>query len=65
MYKCPHCNKPIKEVNVVLLSGKQLFVSAALGFGIGLFVFPLFGQFSAIGGFVIAFLVTFLFMRRK
>lgn len=65
MYKCPHCGKGIKEVNVVTLSGKQILLSAALGFGIGLFVYPLFGQVSAVGGLVCAFVITFLFLRRK
>jgi len=65
MYKCPHCDKDIKEVNVVLLSTKQITASAMLGFGVGLFVFPLFGQLSALGGFLVAFLITFLFMKRR
>jgi len=65
IYKCPHCNKPIREVSIVELNAKQLFISAALGFGVGLFVWPLFGQLSALGGFVVAFLIAFLFLRRK
>lgn len=65
MYRCPHCGEGIKEVNVVALSVKQILASAALGFGVGLFVFPLFGEVSAVGGFVLAFLLTFLFLRRK
>lgn len=65
VYRCPHCDQPIREVNVILLSSKQIALSAALGFGIGLFTYPLFGHLSALGGFVVAFLITFLFLRRK
>jgi len=64
-YKCPHCGKPIQEVSIVELNAKQLIVSAMLGFGVGVFTWPLFGQLSAVGGFVVAFLITFLFLRRK
>jgi len=65
MYKCPHCGKFIKEVNVVELSVRQLVVSAGLGFGIGLFVYPLVGEVSAAGGFIVASLLTFLLLRRQ
>lgn len=64
-YTCPHCGNDIREVSVVELNAKQIVVSALLGFGVGLFVWPLFGQLSAFGGFVVAFLITFLFLRRR
>ncbi len=64
-YKCPHCGKQIKEVSIIDLNAKQMVLSAVLGFGVGLFIWPLFGQISAIGGLVVAFLITFLFLRRR
>jgi len=65
MYKCPHCGKDVKEVNVVELNIKQLVVSAGLGIGFGLLTFPHLGSLGTFGAFIIASMLTFILLRRK
>ena len=67
-YTCPHCGKEIPEVEVVELTWKRVLVSAGMGVGSALLVFPLVAAHagvSAIGGFVVAFLITFLVVRGR
>ena len=62
-YTCPHCGKEIEEVRVIMLTWKRVLVSAGLGIGCGLLIFPLVGTdaiVSAVGAFIVAFLITFL-----
>ena len=67
-YKCPHCGKGIEEVNIIVLTWRRVLVSAGMGIGSALLIFPLVGAHagvSAVGGFVVAFLITFLVMGGK
>ena len=67
-YKCPHCGREIDEVRVVMLTWRRVLVSAGLGIGCGLLIFPLIGTdaiVSAVGAFIVAFLVTFLITKEK
>ena len=62
-FECPHCGKVIKEVSVVEILWKRLLVSAGLGTGCGLLVYPLLAGdrfVGAIGAFIIGFVVVFL-----
>ena len=67
-YKCPHCGKEIEEVEVIELTWKRVLMSAGMGIGSALLIFPLVmahSVVSAVGGFIVAFLITFLVMREK
>ena len=67
-YNCPHCGKEIEEVKIIMLTWKRVLISAGLGIGCGLFIYPLVGAHavvSAVGAFVVAFLVTFLVTKEK
>jgi len=67
-YKCPHCGVPIKEVSVVELNLKQLLISAGMGFGVGMIVFPIvprIGLLGTLGAFILAFVTTFVLLKRK
>ena len=67
-YKCPHCGEVIEEVNVIMLTWKRVLMSAGLGIGCGLLVYPLVRTdaiVSALGAFIVAFLITFLITREK
>lgn len=62
-YKCPHCGKEIKEVSVIEMTWKKIGISAGLGIGCGLLVFPLMPEsafIGAIGAFIIGFTIVFL-----
>ena len=67
-YKCPYCGHEIKEIGVIELTWKRVLVSAGLGIGCGLLIFPLVGTdaiVSAVGAFIVAFLVTFLVTKER
>ena len=67
-YKCPHCGKVIEEVNVINLTWKRVLMSAGMGIGGALLIFPLVmahAVVSAVGGFIVAFLITFLATKEK
>ena len=67
-YECPHCGKIIKEVEVVMLSWKRILVSAGLGIGCSLVIYPLVREdalVSAVGAFIIGFIVVFLVWKGK
>lgn len=67
-YVCPHCGKPIKEVNVVELNARQLLASAGLGLGVGLVIYPtlpVLGWLGTIAAGLVAFFITFLFLKRR
>lgn len=65
MFKCPHCGKDIKEVNVVDLNFKQILVSAGLGIGFGLITFPYLGAIGTFGAFIVSSMLTFILLRRR
>ena len=67
MYKCPHCGKEIGEVEVVVLTWKRVLVSAGLGIGCGLLVYPLMhGSWVGIAGaFIVGFIISFLVWKEK
>ena len=65
-YRCPHCGREIEEVSVVELTWRRVLVSVGLGVGCGLLVYPLVHTnaiVSAIGAFIIGFMVVLLVMR--
>ena len=67
-YTCPHCGREIEEVRVIMLTWKRVLVSAGMGIGSALLIFPLVGAHagvSAVGGFIVAFLVTFLVTKER
>lgn len=67
-YKCPHCGEAIEEVSVVELTWKRVLVSAGLGIGCGLLVYPLMPgslPVGVVGAFIIGFFVTFLATKEK
>ena len=67
-FKCPHCGEEIDEVSVVELTWKRVLMSVGLGIGCGLLVYPLVHTdaiVSALGAFVVAFLITFLATKEK
>jgi choline-glycine betaine transporter len=63
-YKCPHCNREIKEVEVIVLTWKRMLIAAGMGLGCGLLVYPLYAGLSALtaatGAFLIGFVITAL-----
>jgi len=65
MYTCPHCGKEIKEVSVVELNAKQMIASAGLGLGVGLFAWQFVTPVGAFGGFLVAAIITLLFLKRR
>ena len=67
-YKCPHCGKEIKEVEVVEMTWRKTGIAAGLGIGCGLLIYPLVSTdaiVSAVGAFVVGFIIVFLVMREK
>lgn len=69
-FHCPHCGKIIREVKVVELLWKRLLISACLGIGCGLLVYPLLAGdrlVGVLGAFVVGFVIVFLVtkMERK
>ena len=67
-YKCPHCGREIQEVSVIEMTWKRFLVSAGLGIGCGLLIYPLVKNdpiVSAVGAFIIGFIVVFLVWKPK
>ena len=67
-YACPHCGREIGEVSVVVMTWKRVLMSAGLGIGCGLLVYPLLATSAlvgAIGAFIIGFVVVFLVTRER
>ena len=71
-FTCPHCGKVIKEVSVVEVLWRRLLISAGLGIGCGLLVYPLLAGDKLVGvvgafivGFVVVFLVTMVARKKK
>lgn len=67
-YNCPHCGKEIEEVSVIEMSWKKIGISAGLGIGCGLLVFPLMpgnALVGAVGAFIIGFIIVFLVTLEK
>ncbi len=62
-FKCPHCGKVIKEVSVVEILWRRLLISAGLGIGCGLLVYPLLSGdklVGAVGAFIVGFVIVLL-----
>ena len=62
-FKCPHCGKVIEEVSVVEILWRRLLISAGLGIGCGLLVYPLLAGdklVGVVGAFIVGFIVVFL-----
>ena len=62
-FKCPHCGEVIKEVSVVEILWRRLLISAGLGIGCGLLVYPLLAGdklVGVVGAFIVGFVVVFL-----
>ena len=62
-FKCPYCGKVIKEVTVVEVLWRRLLISAGLGIGCGLLVYPLLAGdklVGVVGAFIVGFVVVFL-----
>lgn len=67
-YNCPHCGKEIEEVSVIEMTWKKTGISAGLGIGCGLLVYPLLpgsALVGAVGAFIIGFIIAFLVMLEK
>ena len=66
-YKCPHCGEEIEEVSVVELTWKRVLVSAGLGIGCGLLIYPLVhGSWVGVAGaFIVGFIIVFLVTKEK
>jgi len=64
MYKCPHCGKEVKEVNVVELSVKRIIISIAAGLGVAMVASAYFSPIGSAGAAVLGLLITFLILGR-
>ena len=67
-YRCPYCGEVIEEVSIVELTWRRVLVSAGLGIGCGLLIFPLVSVHavvSAVGAFIVGFIVVFLVTKEK
>ncbi len=62
-FKCPHCSKVIKEVSVVEILWRRILISAGLGIGCGLLIYPLVAGdkiVAVVGAFIVGSVITFL-----
>jgi len=66
-YRCPHCGKVIEEVSVIMLTWRRVLVSAGLGIGSGLLVYPLVqgSWVGVVGAFIVGFIIVFLVTKEK
>ena len=66
-FECPHCGKVIEEVSVIMLTWKRVLVSAGLGVGSGLLIYPLVhGSWVGVAGaFIVGFIIVFLVTKEK
>ena len=64
MYKCPHCGKEIKEVNIVQLSIKRVIVSIVVGLGVAMIASAYFSPIGSAGAAILGLLITFLILGR-
>ncbi len=62
-FECPHCGKVIEEVTVVELLWRRILISAGLGIGCGLLIYPLVSGdkiVAVVGAFIVGSVITFL-----
>jgi len=64
MYKCPYCDKELKEVNTLELSVKKVIFSLLAGLSVGAIASSFFSPLGTAGGSVLGLLITFLFLGR-
>jgi len=64
MYKCPHCGKEIKEVNVVELGIKRIIISIVAGLSVAMVASAYFSPIGSAGAAVLGLLITFLILGR-